>query len=272
MGFFDKLKAFKNKITDPLYEIDEWEKDEKWDEIIYDRADLKITDKVVEIGPGKCDISSIIANRVEHLTCIEIDRNLEHFINVLMDKNDNVDVIYGNALNVYIPSCTKIISALPYSITEPFIEKLLRCNFQESILIVGKRFADSVIEEHKTKLALLTNSFFKVEKIIDIEPSCFDPAPRVMSSMIKLYPLNREELINNYKMFIFREMFFHRDKKLKNNLVESIIEFAKLHDKKLTKKESKAIIEEYNLPKETLNKLMENLSNEEYKLIYNSLK
>lgn len=45
MGFFDKLKAFKNKITDPLYEIDEWEKDEKWDEIIYDRADLKITDK-----------------------------------------------------------------------------------------------------------------------------------------------------------------------------------------------------------------------------------
>ena len=37
-----------------------------------------------------------------------------------------------------------------------------------------------------TKLALLTNSFFNVTKIMDIEPEAFDPAPRVMSSIIKL--------------------------------------------------------------------------------------
>jgi hypothetical protein len=67
-------------------------------------------------------------------------------------------------------------------------------------------------------------------------------------------------------------MFFRRDKKLKNNLMEALIEFAKLHDQKLTKKESKTIVDGYNLPKETLNKLMENLSNDEYKLVYESLK
>ena len=77
---------------------------------------------------------------------------------------------------------------------------------------------------------------------------------------------------NNFKMFIFREMFFHRDKKLKNNLMEALIEFAKVHGQKLTKKESKAVIDTYEIPKETLNKLMENLSNDEYNLIYNSLK
>lgn len=237
-----------------------------------DESNLKNTDSIVEIGPGKCEISEVIARRVDHLTCIEIDRNLEHFINVLMDKNPNVDIIYGNALNVYIPPCTKIISALPYSITEPFIEKLLRCEFEESILIVGKKFADCVIEDRKNKLALLTNSFFKVEKIIDILPDSFDPQPRVMSSMIRLIPIKREELKFNFKKFIFREMFFHREKKLKNNLMEALIEFAKIHDKKLSKKESKAVIDEYNIPKETLNKLMENLSNEEYELVYDSLK
>src|SRR5574344_1720066 len=119
-----------------------------------DAANLKITDDVVEIGPGKCELSSIIAKKVNHLTCVEIDRNLEHFLNVLMDKNNNVDVIYGNALNVFIPPCDKIISSLPYSITEPFIEKLLRCEFKESILIVGKRFADSVTEKELNKLSL----------------------------------------------------------------------------------------------------------------------
>ena len=237
-----------------------------------DEAKLDIEENVVEIGPGKCEISDVIARRVNHLTCIEIDRNLEHFLNVLMDKHDNVDVIYGSALNVYIPKCNKIISALPYSITEPFIEKLLRCEFDEAILIVGKKFADAVIDKKMTKLSLLTNSFFRVEKVIDIGPDAFEPQPRVMSSMIKLYPLKREELNYSFKKFIFRELFFNRDRKLKNNLMEALIEFVKLHDKKLTKKESKAIIESYNLPKDMLEKMMENLSNEEYELLYNSLK
>ena len=234
-----------------------------------DAANLKITESVVEIGP---EITDTIARRVNHLTCIEIDERLEPFINVIKDKHENVDVIYGNVLDVYIPKCDKILSALPYSITEPFIEKLLRCDFNEAVLIVGKKFADNVLDKNLNKLALLTNSFFKVERVMDIAPDAFSPEPRVMSSMIKLTKLKREELNFSFKKFIFRELFFHRDRKLKNNLMEALIEFVKLHDKKLTKKESKAIIDSYNLPKETLNKEMENLSNEEYELLYNSLK
>ena len=120
-----------------------------------DEAHLSVEESVVEIGPGKGQISDTLARRCGHLTCIEIDSNLEHFMNVLKDKYDNVDIIYGNALDVYIPDCNKIISALPYSITEPFIEKLLRCNFDECLLIVGKKFADSVINKELNKLSLL---------------------------------------------------------------------------------------------------------------------
>ena len=237
-----------------------------------DACNLGITDIAVEIGPGKGDLTDTIARRVKHLTCIEIDRDLEPFINVLKERHSNIDIIYGNALNVFIPDCNKIISALPYSITEPFIEKLLRCNFEEADLIVGKRFADAVVENKIEKLPLLTNSFFKVEKIFDIEPNAFNPQPRVMSSMIKLTPMLRSELKNNFKKFVFREMFFKRDRKLKNNLMESLIEFAKVHGTKLTKKESKSVLDGYNNDKDILNKKMENLSNEEFKIIYDALK
>ena len=106
---------------------------------------------------------------------------------------------------------------------------------------------------------------------MDIAPDAFEPKPRVMSSMIRLIPLKRDELNYSFKKFIFRELFFNRDRKLKNNLMEAMIEFVKLHDKQLTKKESKAIIEGYNIPSETLNKRIENLSNEEFALIYNAL-
>lgn len=237
-----------------------------------DACELSVEESVVEIGPGKGVITELLAKRTKHVTCIELDPALECFINVLKEKYNNIDVIYGNALNVYIPPCDKIISALPYSITEPFIEKLLRCEFKESMLIVGKRFSDNVCNKNITKLSLLTNSFFDVEKIRDIEPSCFEPAPRVMSSIIKLKPVKRDDLKYSFKRFVFREMFYNRERKLKNNLMESLIEFSKLHDKKLTKKESKEIIKSYNIPEATLDKQMENLSNEEYKLVYESLK
>ena len=236
-----------------------------------DASDIKLTDEVVEIGPGKGEISDVLARRAKHLTCIEIDKRLEPFINVLYDKHKNVDVIYGNALEVFIPKCNKIISALPYSIIEPFIEKLIRCEFDEAVLIVGKKFADNVIDKNLNKLSLLTNSFFIVEKIMDIAPDAFNPKPRVMSSMIRLIPIKREQLNNNFKKFIFRELFFYRDRLLKNNLMEALIEFVKLHDKKLNKKESKAIIDSYKLPKEMLNKHIENLSNKEFELLYNAL-
>lgn len=237
-----------------------------------DACEISIQDEIVEIGPGKGVITELLAKKGKHVTCIEMDLNLEHFINVLKEKYNNIDVIYGNALNVYLPSCDKVISALPYSITEPFIEKLLRCDFNESILIVGKRFADNVCENKLTKLSLLTNSFFDVYKVRDVLPSSFDPMPRVMSSIIKLKKVKREDLKYSYKRFIFREMFFNRDRKLKNNLMEALIEFSKLHDKKLTKKESKEIVKSFNIPDDTLNKRMENLSNSEYTLIYESLK
>ena len=97
-----------------------------------------------------------------------------------MDKYKNVSVIWNSVLNVYIPSCDKIVSSLPYSITEPFIEKLLRCDFRECLLITGNRFALSIYNKEITKLSLLVNSFFNVEYIESIDKSSFSPEPRVL--------------------------------------------------------------------------------------------
>lgn len=237
-----------------------------------DTCEFKITESVVEIGPGKCALSEIIAKKVGNLLLIESDKRLDHFIRVLMDKYSNVNVIWDNVLNTYIPPCDKIVSALPYSITEPFIEKLLRCDFKEGIFIVGNNFATNVVENSHNKLSLLTNSFFKVEKIMEITPNSFEPAPRVMSALIKMRKLKRSELLDDPKMYVIREMFFRRGAKLKNSLMEALIELDKARNKKLTKRESKEIIEKFKLDKEMLNKEMEQLSNNDYEVIFETIK
>lgn len=243
--------------------------DKKIINILIDNAKLNPNDIVVEVGPGKCVISEVLAKRTEKLILIEKDNRLESFINVLLDKYDNTEIIWGNVLNTYIPKCNKIISALPYSITEPFIEKLLRCDFEDCLLIVGSNYANNVISNNTNKLSLLTNSFFKVEKIADIYPESFEPRPKVMSSLIKINKVKRKEL--NMQMFIFREMFYNRSRKLKNNLIESFIEYKKINNEKLTKKESKAIVDKLNIDKSILNKEMEQLANHEYALIFEVL-
>lgn len=236
-----------------------------------DACNLNVNENVIEIGPGKCVLSETIARRSKSLILIESDKRLEHFINVLMEKYNNADVIWNSALNVYFPPCDKIVSALPYSITEPFIEKLLRCSFNEGIFIVGNNFATNVAENKSNKLSLLTNCFFKFEKLLEITPDAFEPSPRVMSALIRIKRLKRNELINNPKMYIMREMFFRRGRKLKNNLMESLIELYKATGRKLTKKESKSIIDKFELDKDILNKEMEQLSNEDYELILSRL-
>ena len=58
-----------------------------------------------------------------------------------------------------------------------------------------KEVADRIIAETNTKnygrLSILSNWRMKIDKIIDIEPGSFKPAPKVRSSLLVFTPKNR---------------------------------------------------------------------------------
>lgn len=234
-------------------------------------SNLKKSDIVVEIGPGKGYISKIIAERVKKLYCIELDERLKPFLNVLQKENKNVEVIYSNALITNIPRCTKIITALPYSIIEPFVKKMLSCTFDELIMITGKKYATNVEERKINNLSLLTNCYFDFERIIDIPPKSFDPAPRVMSSIVKLIPIKADQL-NDFNLLVFRYMFYFKTKKVRNSLVESLIKSYEHSKTVLTQKMSKNIIEQMSLGTELLEKKFEDCSNKDLELLNQEIK
>lgn len=229
-------------------------------------AVLNENDVVVEVGPGKGNISKLIAKKVKKLYCIELDKRLKPFLDQLINENKNVEVIYGNVLDISIPECNKLITALPYSIIEPFISKMINYNI-DIYMIMGKKYVDSVLNNEITKLSLLTNCYYNIEKVIDITPDKFDPKPRVMSSIIKLKYKNIND-INNKSLLIFRYMFYYKDKKTKNALIESLIDTS---NKELTQKESKNIIKNLNINEKILDKTFETLSNKELNELYNNI-
>ena len=51
---------------------------------------------------------------------------------------------------------------------------------------MGSTYVNNVVNNEITNLGLLTNTYFKAEKFFDIAPSCFNPEPKTLSSVIKL--------------------------------------------------------------------------------------
>ena len=223
-----------------------------------DICNLSKEDIVLEIGPGKGVLTKIISSKVKKLYVIEKDIRLKKYL----DKIDNIEVIYDSCLDVDYPKVDKIITSLPYSIIEPFIYKLTYTDFKELYMIMGKSYVDNVLNKEINNLSLLTNTFFDVEKYIDIKPNDFYPAPRVYSSVVKL--THKKELTNIDK--IFQNMYKLDDKLIKNALLESLIIV-----NNWTKREAKEYINNLNLSNEILNTRFKLIDNDSLKDLYTKI-
>lgn len=226
-----------------------------------DNANISGNDVIVEIGPGKGNITELLAKRAKKVYSIELDRRLKPFLDVLEEKYSNLKIIYGNVLDMELPKCNKIVTSLPYSIIEPFINKVKDINCDEIVMIIGNNFANNVVNNKITRLSLLTNCYFKANKIMDILPESFSPQPRTLSSIIVLKPLSVQE-ISSFDLLIYRFMFYYKDKKVKNALLESLIKVYLLeYNNIITKRVSKSIIEKLNISDSIMNKTFETCSN-----------
>lgn len=220
-------------------------------------SNINSNDKVLEIGAGKGVLSELINKKTNNFTIIEKDVRLKNYLK-------NYKVIYNDVLKEDINNYDIIITSLPYSITEPFIYKLLDINFKRLIMICGKKFADEVIDKKINKLTLLTNLYFNTEKIIDIKPSSFEPQPRVMSSLIVIEKKEIDSLSTNE--LIMRYLYNYRYMKIKNALKEILIKI-----NNITQNEARKIISSYNIDDNILNKMFDEISNIELNEITNKI-
>lgn len=219
-------------------------------------CNLNKEDIVIEVGPGKGTLTKQIASQVKSLTVIELDKRLKEYLDII----PNINVIYDSVLNIDLPNANKLITSIPYSIIEPFIHKMSKTNIKEIYMIMGSKYVDSVINKDITYLSLLTNTYYNAEKLFDISPDCFNPKPRVMSSVIKLI---KKDNFTNLDLF-FKNMYELDNKKIKNALMESLINV-----KNITKRDSKEIINSLNIKEELLNKKFLEITNIELKDLYN---
>lgn len=213
-----------NKNLGQNYLIDKNKRDQ-----IINFGDISKDDVILEIGTGIGTLTIELAKRAKNVIAIEQDQKIFEILAQRLEdeKIDNVELINDDALKVDFPPFNKIISNLPYQISSPITFKFLNYDFDLAVLMYQKEFASRMDGEVGTKnysrLSAMLHFKCNIEKLTEVSNESFIPKPQVDSTVVKLTPKENsisDEDFKTYSKFT-KALFQHRNKKIKNALIDS---------------------------------------------------
>lgn len=161
----------------------------KW---IVSHANLRKTDTVLEIGAGTGNLTREIARSGARVIAVEKDLTLEGDLRKTLRGFSNAEIVIGNALKLLDSRgirFNKIVSNIPYAISEPLIQKLIFHDFGIAVLTLPKSFAHRLIaaawEKEYSHLSFLFQRFYIVQGCLDLQRDSFKPVPMTNSVILK---------------------------------------------------------------------------------------
>jgi len=208
---------------------------------ILEQASLKKTDTVLEIGAGTGNLTRELARSGARIIAVERDITLERELRKNLRGFPSTEIIIGNALNLLDSRgirFDKVISNIPYAISEPLIQRLIFHDFGLAVLTLPKGFAHRLIaaswEKEYSRLSFTFQRFFIVEACLDLQRDSFRPKPRTNSVVLKFLAKPRNS--------VSCQMLLRPDMRVKNALREALCS-AKKH----TKSQARITIKSLNL-------------------------
>jgi 16S rRNA (adenine1518-N6/adenine1519-N6)-dimethyltransferase len=199
---------------------------------------------LVEIGPGRGAITSILAAHSAHLHCIEFDPSLARELTFKFRDNPRVTVHHADILQFDLASLATqnshlesqsatpaldIVGNLPYYITSDILLHLYtfaRANLlRRAVLMMQREVAERIAANPGVSdygaLSAFTQLHAHVESLFTLPPSAFSPPPDVYSTVVRLdFAPRFAELRVDPESFnrFLRASFAQKRKTLANNL------------------------------------------------------
>jgi 16S rRNA (adenine1518-N6/adenine1519-N6)-dimethyltransferase len=229
-------------------------------ENLIDSAEVNADDTTLEIGSGCGNITVPLAAQSGKVIAVEKNSKFIPLLKERTSKLTNVDVIQDNIITSNIPSFTRLVSNLPYSICQAVFIRLIHHDFRKASFIVSASFADIITakpgDENYSRLSLVSSLFYTIEKIHEIPPDSYHPQPRVKTNMITLKPVQA----SGAPLEIMRILIRCDRMKLKNALREALINSSKRQESFITKRKARHIIKSMNLDPRVLDTRVARLS------------
>lgn len=208
---------------------------------IIQAAQLKNTDRLLEIGPGTGILTRRLLEGVDSVLAVEIDQDLCQKLVKSFGDRENFLLLQGDFLTLDIETQltsfprfqkqNKVVANIPYNITGPILEKLLGSitypcpkHYEQIVLLVQKEVADRLVAKPKTKaygsLSVKIQYIADCELICHVPAAAFHPRPQVDSAVVRLSPRAYPNPPENLQFLetLLKLGFAARRKMLKNNL------------------------------------------------------
>src|SRR5580658_4633992 len=165
---------------------------------------------VLEIGPGRGVLTSLLAKRTRRLIAVELDRVLAAQLRLRFGMFPNVEVIEADILSIdfdslfgpkpglsrpgieFKPTPAHVIGNLPYYITSDILLRLFDYSkyFDTLVLLVQREVADRIAAQPGSRdyglLSATAQLHARVEKLFTLPPAAFAPSPKVHSTALRL--------------------------------------------------------------------------------------
>jgi len=158
---------------------------------------------ILEIGPGLGALTKPLLANLESLDLLEIDRDLVAYWR--KQNLPGLTITEGDALNFDFLAWArakkasgvkqiKVVGNLPYNISSPLLFHLVgaatEINEQVFMLqaeVVERMVADAGSSEY-SRLSVMLQARYHLEKLLDVPPEAFDPQPKVNSAVVRMIP------------------------------------------------------------------------------------
>jgi 16S rRNA (adenine1518-N6/adenine1519-N6)-dimethyltransferase len=203
---------------------------------IVELAQLRGTERVVEIGPGLGALTDILVDRAGELWLIEVDSDFAARLGAQYADRERVHVVQHDVLKVDFAALlgtgepagepAVVVANLPYNIATAILSALLEAHcFARLVLMLQREVVDRLRAAPGTKaygaLSVYTQLAARLRPGLRVGPEAFVPRPKVESEVIVVEPylhspvdVEDPALLNR----LVRAVFTHRRKQLANSM------------------------------------------------------
>ncbi|MEE6458360.1 hypothetical protein FKM82_000264 [Ascaphus truei] len=172
---------------------------------IIDKAAIRPTDVVLEVGPGTGNMTKKLLEKAKRVVACELDTRLVAELQKRVQGTavaNKLQILVGDVLKTDLPFFDLCVANLPYQISSPFVFKLLlhRPFFRCAVLMFQREFAMRLVAKPGDKmycrLSINTQLLARVDHLMKVGRNNFRPPPKVESSVVRIEPKNPPPPIN----------------------------------------------------------------------------
>ena len=156
---------------------------------------------LVEIGPGLGALTGPVAERIDQLTVIELDRDLAARLATHPFLQNKLTILQQDAMTVDFAAMAqemgqrlRVFGNLPYNISTPLMFHLFSYTqaIRDMHFMLQKEVVNRLVAGPDSKaygrLSVMAQYYCQIIPVLEVPPASFRPAPKVDSAVVRLVP------------------------------------------------------------------------------------